>query len=399
VQFKKFNTKTNKILTGQVLSALLSFIAIVILARYCGPTIFGYCTIVILVLSVVLDLIDFGGVSWSARELAAGRISNEQYLYIACASFKNKSLLVILSPLWLLLSPDEGKIVVLLVLYPALWNFTNYVQQFLIVKNQIDFAIKLQIGERFIWLTAIPMTLLDYNPYATFVFPILGGLTFHVCIGYFRLIKKNKLRLDNNLKRKAIYRRSFHLGITSFLSDVGNLDTYLVAKFISISDSGSYALVTRIRNPLLIVFQAISTKQRPTLAMKNKNQIQKIISEDLKAIVLGSILIVALAFFMLFFANSIFGNEYKNLQIIMFLGIISQLPAGASFMAANYLNAVGEEKYVAAVSTISVPIALLTVALFGFLHGILAVCWSVLFVNLMIMLIYLKKSIRSFRML
>lgn len=391
MEFGEFNTKTNKILIGQVISAALSFVAIAILARYCGPSIFGYCTIAILILSVVLDLIDFGGVSWSARELAAGRISTNQYLQVARSSFRNINLILILLPIWLINSPVDGKIVVLLSLYPALWNQTNYIQQFLVVKNEVNFAIKLQVSERITWLTAIPMSLQGCNRYATFVLPILLGLMLHVGIGSLKLKKINAIKAENKIARVTVYKKSFHFGITSIFSDIGNLDTFLIAKFVSLSESGSYALVTRLRNPLTLIFQAISIKQRPVLARKIKHEIHETLIEDSKLYFVGITCILGVALGFLLFANAIFGNQYKNLNLIMFVGIISQIPVGISIVLTNILNSIGAEKFVSITTFIAIPLTLFIVAFMGLEFGIISVCWTVLVINLIIMLVNFRK--------
>lgn len=393
MQLDQFNTKTNKIFLGQVLSAALSFIAIAIFARYCGPSIFGYCTVAVLILSVVLDLIDFGGVSWSARELAAARISTNQYLYTARTSFRNTTLLLILSPIWLINSPEGGNVVVLLSLYPALWNQTNYIQQFLIVKNEINFAVKLQVSERLTWLTAIPMSLLDSNRYATFVLPIIGGLIVHVGIGSLKLNKINKIRTEKNIGRIAVYRKSRHFGLTSIFSDVGNLDTFLIAKFVSLSESGSYALVTRMRNPLTLIFQAISIKQRPVLARKIQHEIRATLMEDLIMCIFGIIGIFGVAISFLFFASTIFGNQYIDLNFIMFVGVISQIPIGISLLSTNVLNSIGEEKFVSISTFLVTPLTLFVVAIVGYHYGVIVVCWTVLIINLIMMIVNLRKAI------
>jgi len=332
-----------------------------------------------------MDLIDFGGASWSARELAAGRISNENFYSILRSRFRILNLTIFLAPIWIIFSPPEGEIVSLLLFYPALWNKTNYIQQFLITKNDIDFAVRLQISERLIWLTSIPLILLQANKYATFVIPVIFGLVIHSVFGTLRVSKLCK-KTNKKPSQISIYKKSKHFGINSVLSDIANLDTFIISKFISIAEAGSYALVTRMRNPLHMIFQSIATRQRPIFARRIKDEIHETFMEDIKIGIFGIFLNIAFAIFMFNFSSVIFGQEYLGIGLIMLLGILAQVPNNLNVVMISFLAAVGEEIYVSKLYTFFTPTTLIIIAVSSFYSGIIYVCWSVLFINLIIML-------------
>ena len=162
---------------------------------------------------------------------------------------------------------------------------------------------------------------------------------------------------------------------------------------MSLSESGSYALVTRMRNPLTLIFQAISIKQRPVLARKIQHEIRATLMEDLIMCIFGIIGIFGVAISFLFFASTIFGNQYIDLNFIMFVGVISQIPIGISLLSTNVLNSIGEEKFVSISTFLITPLTLFVVAIVGYHYGVIAVCWTVLIINLIMMMVNLRKAI------
>ena len=101
----KSNSKP--ILIGQMLAGVFSLVAVSFTAKYVGPLIFGFCSILVLILNILITLLDYGACSWAARELASESMSIRTYTMIKNSKTKLFMLALLLSPGFLLLVPSE----------------------------------------------------------------------------------------------------------------------------------------------------------------------------------------------------------------------------------------------------------------------------------------------------
>ena len=320
---------TKKLFIGQIAVGLCSLIATVFIARYVGPAMFGFCASSILIASVILDLIDFGSCSWSARELANGGISKRQYLEIMRKQTRKALLITTLAPFLILFSPPNFEMVFLFLFYPALWLRTNYIQQFLIVHERIKEAISLQLLERLFWLIYIMASVLEVDKITIFVIPILLGLLVHGLLGT-KLIMNEKEssgegfndteNTDNNFSNLK------NFGLISVISNIGNLDGAVVATASTLAESGNYNLAVRFRNPIQLSFQVFSARLRPVAARKNKIEIATLFRSNQTFLVYGSLGIIVLSAFAYKAATVLFGDSFVGLNLVLSMGLLCSIP-------------------------------------------------------------------------
>lgn len=354
---------TRLLFLGQLLAGLLSLIATIVTARYCGPTVLAFCMLTVLVLSVGLDVIDFGACSWSSRELAAGRISVSKYLHIMHRKSSHNLIYVFVGPLVYFLFPQSGWAILIVGIYPALWVRTNYIQQFLIVKEQIFLAVRLQIIERAVWLLIIPFQMLNINRWAAYIVPILTGLILHNFLGtraisMFRVGQSNITELDGSLFQKSKY-----IGFMSVITDVSSLDTLIVARLSSLQSAASYGLAQRFRAPLLLGFTSFAKKLFPIAAAKNRSTIRALYKQEKKFLLLNYIFLFSTSIFFYIFGESIFGYEFQSINLILALGVLVAIPSSFVEIASSFLVATGSEHKVSKLYLISIPLTLLSVGI------------------------------------
>lgn len=354
---------TRLLFLGQLLAGLLSLIATIVTARYCGPTVLAFCMLTVLVLSVGLDVIDFGACSWSSRELAAGRISVSKYLHIMHRKSSHNLIYVFVGPLVYFLFPQSGWAILIVGIYPALWVRTNYIQQFLIVKEQIFLAVRLQIIERAVWLLIIPFQMLNINRWAAYIVPILTGLILHNFLGtraisMFRVGQSNITELDGSLFQKSKY-----IGFMSVITDVSSLDTLIVARLSSLQSAASYGLAQRFRAPLLLGFTSFAKKLFPIAAAKNGSTIRALYKQEKKFLLLNYIFLFSTSIFFYIFGESIFGYEFQSINLILALGVLVAIPSSFVEIASSFLVATGSEHKVSKLYLISIPLTLLSVGI------------------------------------
>jgi hypothetical protein len=340
------------------------------IARYVGPTVFGFSSSLILVLSVGLDLVDFGCCSWSSRELINSRITFGEYKIIAIYKSMAALLFLFFAPVVVLLSPTQSWFSTLFLFYPALWIHSNYIQQYLLSHSYISRAVILQIVERSLWLLVIPFSFFNMSKECAYILPILIGLFTHVALGRFSRpldFKKNNLNSDFSFIK--LFSKTRHFGITSVLSDSGNLDAPIIANFSSFADSASYSLAQRIRNPLKLFFQSFATRIRITGASRNKSQILTVFKTEFRFLIVGAISIVGASLFFYRFALEIFGSSFSDVNRIMGFGALIALPSGISAVSTGLLGSIGHEKFVSIATSIFTFASLLGLAFTVIAYG------------------------------
>jgi len=365
------------VLFSQVFAGLISILALTITANYVGAKTFGFCSICILVLNIVIALIDFGACSWASREYAAQSITFGTYKNIMWSKTKLNLSLALFIPVFFIEPSREYRFAFLLLLYPALWNRSNYIQQFLLARNLIRESVLLVILDRICWLLIIPISVLKFDKTLAYAFPIIVGLIlqnilFNIILSREQLVDGENLEFN----QLELFRFSRHFGTISITSVISNFDGVLVATFSSIADSSSFLLAQRFKNPLTIVFSSVAMRLRPIAARKNVKSIKTALNYDAKLILVSVISTFGIAFFLLEFSEMFLGPDFKDSGVILFFGVIGSIPLGVLILVSSLLSSMGEEKFVAKINSSYSILILSGVALGTFLNGSLgAVAW------------------------
>jgi len=365
------------VLVGQVIAGLMSFLALAITANYVGAKTFGFCSICILVLNIAIALMDFGACSWASREYAAQSISLGTFKNIMWSKTKLNLFFVLFIPVFFIEPLWEYRFVFLLLLYPALWNRSNYIQQFLLARNMLSESVLLVLVDRTCWLLIIPFSVMNLDEILAFALPIIVGLTLQSIL-FNRILGREKLAEGESLhfKQLALFGYSRHFGAISITSVISNFDGILVATFSSIVESSNFLLAQRFRNPLTIVFSSIAMRLRPIAARKNIKSIKTALVYDAKLMLVSVISTLGIAFFLLEYSEKFLGQEFKDSGVILFFGVIGSIPLGVLILASSLLSSMGSEKFVAKVNSTYTILILPGVAFGTYLNGSLgAVAW------------------------
>ncbi len=365
------------IFASQILASALSLVSVTLTARYVGPEIFGFLSVALILYIAYMSLSDFGACSWAARELASHSISEQDFISVMQAKNRLNLLPILFSPLVFILLPDNFSWIVILSIYPLLWNNYNFVQQFLVTKGLIRESARLVIVDRFFWLLIIPLEMISFDRVLSFIIPILLGLLTHAILGYTYLhrkyTKQDSLKLFD---QRTIFRKARHFGLTSVFGVFSNLDGVIVGLTSNMANSGSYILSQRFRNPLTLIFNSFSTRIRPIAATRDVSLIEKAFKDDAVILGLGLLFNSLFAITVLFGYSKLLGENFENVGLIMCLGSLTSIPLGISLIGSSILNGLGFERFVAGLSGIFSAVLLLSVSIFAYLGGSLgAVVW------------------------
>ena len=371
------------VLIGHVVAGLMSLSAVIITARYVGPEIFGFCSVLIISLTFCMGITDFGACAWAARELAAQKISILTFKNIMYTKTRMNLVWLISIPFFVLLVHSQFTWACLLFVYPFLWNRFNYIQQFLVATNQIKKSVKYVIFERMSWLAIIPLDALNVEKNLAFGAPILLGLALHNFLGNKELsIDKDSEIYIKKYTAVDLFRESRQFGVISISGAMTNLDGFIVASVGSLTDSANYVLAQRFRNPLTLIFAAFATRVKPIAAKKDLELLKVAVKGDVKFLVFGLIANMIIAVLAYYFSEMILGASFEGINLLMFFGTLTSIPVGILLILTNILSYFGAEKFVARSTMVYVVILLVMIGFFTHFYGSLGAVISVFVISL-----------------
>lgn len=375
----KSNSK--RVLIGQLLAGVFSLVGVSFSAKYVGPLIFGFCSIFVLIMNFAVTFLDYGACSWAARELASDSMSTKTYNTIKRTKTKLFLLVLVLAPGYLILAPSDYRYAVLLLLYPALSNRSNFNQQYLLVKGLVSKSVFLIVVDRLCWLLIIPCSFIDLDKVFAFTLPIIVGLVaqsilFHLVIKHHSPDLEPAIFIPN----RDIFTKSKYFGRIGASGTLSNFDGVLLSAITSLQDSSSYLLAQRFRNPFTIVFTSIAMRLRPIASSRNRLRIIYALRADSKLVASGSIINLLIAIVFLFYSDKFFGQDFKSVNIVLFFGTLSSFPLGVYFLAVALLSALGKEKYTARVSLSYSFCTLFGVLGGSIFYGVVGAVFSVLII-------------------
>jgi len=372
-------TDTKLILYTQIVNAALALVFTLAVARYGVASEFGFCAITIFILSVFLDIIDFGSCSKYSRELASKKISERQYFAI----MNRKSLILLawmpMVLLFVIYANRDIKSGVLFALYPVFWNRQNYLQQYLVTKGFIHSSLGLQLADRLSWLCVLPLVILNFSYIHVYMIPILLGLVLHNVMGTV-VVKRNNVALSDFLAlRTSRVSDTRHFGMLSVMSDFANMDIAVVARYADSAGAGTYTLSQRFRTPIVMVFQSIVTQLKPMTAAREGSRIKRLFRSELPRLILGVVALLVGAILSRLYADDIFGESYEQIDVILPLGILIGVPSGAVAICSAFLASAGYERRVSNLTTAWVLLMLCALAFFTSKFGVLGAIITMFF--------------------
>jgi O-antigen/teichoic acid export membrane protein len=371
------------IVIGNVAAGLMSLFAVVITARYVGPDIFGFCSILIILLTFCMGFADFGACAWAARELAAQKISALTFKSIMQTKTRLNLVWLISIPIFFVTVEAQFKWACMLFAYPFLWNRFNYNQQFLVATNQVKKSVSLIIVERMSWLTIIPLSALDVEKSLAFSVPILLGLAIHNFMGNkeFSNYKDSKI-FSKKYTSVGLFRESRHFGLISISGSMTNLDGFIVASIGSLTESANYVLAQRLRNPLTIVFSAFATRVKPIAAKRDFKLVKAAVKGEAKFLTYGVLTNLIISILAYFYSDMVLGASFEGINLLMFFGTLTAIPVGILLILTNILSCFGAERFVARGTVVYVVLLFLVIGVFTHFYGSLGAVISVFMISL-----------------
>lgn len=362
-------SETRLLFFVQLFNGFVALVFSVATARYCGPEIFGFFAITTLVLSVFLDFVDFGSVSYYSREIASKRIDLNNFVQI----MNRKSIfLLAFIPFAIVIISNIRHLsfaLCLFMFYPILWLRQNFLQQLLLALGKIGLAVTLQIVNRLLWLLSIPLIYLKVDLEIVYALPIILGLLLENISGVIFLSRNGVRKTILFSSKSTNVRATKNFGFLSVMSDIAMLDVLVVERIADLASASSYTFTQRLRGPLLMTFQAVNSRLRPLVAMRDRSAIIALLKYEFKFIVCGIFGIVLAALFSIIYADDLLGSEYPDINFVMAIGTLVAIPSGLVTIGSGFMASSGRDRTISRLNAIWVPTMLILVGVLTIQSG------------------------------
>ena len=325
------------LLLGRIIVIFTSGASLIITARYVGADIFAKFGVLMILVNIVIDLVDFGSSANSSKDLASKTITKTQYF----CTMKAKTIILFLvlltsSPLMYGFKFSFLQILFTLI-YSVLWIQVNYVQSLFLILGDYFHSILLSMLERILWLSVVFFTFFSLDKEVAFVLPMILGLLFHVLMAY-RIIDIPRNSRADLFSAMKVFRQNSAYAAGSIATDLVTLDSNLVLAATNAASGGSYLLGQRFKNQLILGFVVFSIRIRNSFATKDKLAFYAILKKERYLIHCNTLAIFALLPITFYFADEIFGPTYPNVNGVLTLIFANAIFVGFSYLLFDILN-------------------------------------------------------------
>jgi O-antigen/teichoic acid export membrane protein len=384
---------------GQVLNSTLALVGILLSARYCGPSIFGLFSAIVIAATILIILLDFGACNWASRQLLIGSITPNNYFKI----MRSKALLAFFLALpfsgILMIKTQSAWATLLGLLFPVGGTVALYFQSYLLLLPKNHFKlIKLQVSERLFWLCVIPLSYFQVEREAIFVIPLILGQISNLMLGP-TLAKTSWKEIFSNhyLRQRQIFKNSSYFGGNSILTNISIADTLLVTLLIGGNAATGYVLAQRFRNPLTLGFHAFFARVRPSVATRNLQNIYLTLKKESYLIFLNCIGVFLFAFIFANYTSEIFGPEYRGIEPTLILCFASALLSGANHNLLGIMDVMLIEKWKLSFLLTAIPLQLISISTGAMTHGAIGAAVLLLVSSLFITFFATIKVVKIFK--
>ena len=389
LQYMKFNIQSrvyiskNQVLSifSQSLRGLTALLVLTIIARKSSPQDFAFIGISITLIPVIYDIFDFGGCAHATREIAIQKIDKNQFF--SQLIFRNNSViaisvLILFSIHWVAESTFQ---IFLLLIFLYLNGISSYVQGYLVGVQKLQSLSWIQLIERIIWLFSLPLIYRDFSPFLSFYFfAILGQCAY--LLYFFVFIKAPCRFLLMGSTKNIVRLRNKHFGIQSLVSDLTLFDSLIVAISISGSGAGVYSYSQKFRAPMALGFNAFSQEIRAISSFDMTSEIQKMKKISQKFLISNVTIILFVSCLGFFFGQKFVGENYENLNLTLFLSILTSIFAGYTSIQMTVLTKLGNEKLVSRLTVFFTLFLFLGIILSSVFYGVVGAAACCLITNL-----------------
>jgi O-antigen/teichoic acid export membrane protein len=362
---------------GSLINQTATMLLFLAVARAAGPTAFGPVVAAIGLATIAVDLTDLGLSSRLLRDLS--RKPSTLGLVRSAVEARAVTIFVVATA-WILLSPVlarriEMTSVWMLAGYTALFSAESLAIVPLKAAGRMRSVGLIIATDRVVaTTTGLLLLLAGVRPTVALTISLATGAAAGCTLALVRWPAgqvRELIRTSNHGKLRDAWRGTFSFGITGLLTDLQLADAAIVQAFAGPTAAGLLAVPARLTGPIGTVSASFSAALFPSVAALEGNQRRQ--REELLS---GAWLLVplSLGLVLLWFAApslipGLFGQAYEKSGQLLRLFLPGILLASINAPLASYLQARGDERYVAQVVAITVLSSFVALALLAARFG------------------------------
>ena len=360
---------------GKILIACISALSLIIAAHITIPSNFGKLSLILAVIAIGQDIVDFGGATWLTIRF------REQKCGLGClyATWRRKFILslclipimqVVFSFSHMELNNFLTTSFMLIILN---FNIQNaYFQQIANLKAHYTWSLLGLTLERTCWLLIYPFTLITNSFFLGYLISMIMGGFLHRRVNslYFKRAKRNDTftTLLKSCSAKLNQTRVF--GSIALISDLTLLDVFMIQAFSNFVQVGEFSIVFRLRNTFTLGYSSAAITLSSWIAKDpSKRGLLSWYKRNSFVLACNTLALLLIISFSGSLSRLLFGEQYTDSSLILILLALASLFSLISIPLGSYFTFTNCEGTLRNIILVTIPINLLFVAIGAHLNG------------------------------
>ncbi len=373
-----------KMISGRILSIMISFVTGVILARYLGAEDRGYLSIYLITIGFVVLILNAGIAESSIYLLNNGEEDRNQvvknqifYLFNIALIFSIAAILLI--P-YIVIEREQDLYCLLPIVVLMLFN--SLFRHYLLADKKIGNYTSSVIFENSSLLVLVFITAFFKF---SFIYILLSNLISQIIVfGY--MVRKLKFKLPKlqlPLVNLLYIKKSYAFGLHLFFTGIGGfglqrIGFYILGYLSGPRSVGLYTVGSIIPSIYENLPQQISSIAFTYVAGEKDIFKRKMIALSIVKFVFYALVFAAIPLFI--FVDEIiilvFGTEFRNLGLLTSLLTISTIFSGLSGLFYNFLAGIGKPRFGTYLTILNLSVTIVASGLFIFYFGLIGAAWA-----------------------
>lgn len=369
----KFHSTQVSIL--RITTHLFSLAFMIPAARLLGPSTLGKVAVVVTLIPIFSDLIDFGAGTFVSRAIANNKFSNKDLKLYLKSKFKICILLIfpwamiswLLGVDWIMIFP----LVVFLLFSNILNLFNNSMQQIAIAQGRSGSAAAGMLIERVGWSFFALFIFIGLNSLAAFSSATILGYFAQSTYLYFSVLRRITNFTESQESSVEIRFKNYsNIGVKTLISNLYLYNQIIVTSIAGATEGGVFSVAYRLRNLLIVGYTSVSWSITNDLLLRNTpSEFKKTLLKNRLTLILNTLGILVLFVFAEQIFNLVFGLQYEKSVMVFRLLCVSQILSIFQILITTYLMCGYHEKTLRKMVSTVVPITLTFEGIGAFLDG------------------------------
>jgi PST family polysaccharide transporter len=344
-------------------------------ARILGPSTLGKVAVVVVLIPIFSDLIDFGGGFFLSRNLKKMQYSKRELENYFIKKIKLSFLLIVPWVITVLIFKINFALILpstlLLILANILSLFNTTNQQIAIATGDANKAAYGLLIERLGWSTFFLLVQVGSNSIVIFFVSTMLGYLGQALYLYLNIFKVNFQEISDDIRVSEVKFSDYsEIGLKSLITNSYLLNQILVTTIAGSASGGIFNAAYRLRNLMVIGYSSVSWSITSYLLRdSSEKNFRKTLHVNRFTLIVNSLGLISLFIFAHTIFHIAFGNEYNQSIPVFRLLCVTQLLNMIPILITNFLMCNNKERALRRLMSKLVPLTLIAEATGAYIDG------------------------------